>query len=224
MSTRRRSSRIRYTTSPCPSGPNVNARMGLSGFRLLYGMPLQGATSRATSLGERGQRPAGSASTCCCDWLSVVTVYNGAKGPAGPWSAAAAHQPECPPQPVWRPPGDTWRGAPQTRHRGQPRHPPPRVQCRQHRGHDLAPLLIELGSFLRNQCSADLGGSGVGKRRPATALRRAGSRCGSHPEPLAAHRRARALRPKASSGSQFSPIPAGASRIVGHLEQGKCLG
>ena len=30
------------------------------------------------------QGSAGSASTCCCDWSSVVTEYNAATGPAGP--------------------------------------------------------------------------------------------------------------------------------------------
>jgi hypothetical protein len=85
MSTRRRSSKIRYTMSPCPAGPKVRARMGLFGLLLWYGAPFQGATSSAARASANGaSASAGSASTCCCDWSSVVTVYNAATGPAGP--------------------------------------------------------------------------------------------------------------------------------------------
>jgi hypothetical protein len=46
------------TRSPCPAGPNVKARMGLSGLCLWYGAPPHGARrdlQHRAGLGERGQ-------------------------------------------------------------------------------------------------------------------------------------------------------------------------
>ena len=74
-------------------------------------------------------------------------------------------------------------------HRGQPRDPPPGLQRRQHfwqvqslggPSHDITPLLVELGCFLRDQRGADLGWSSVGGRRSATAVAWSGSCCGGH--------------------------------------------
>lgn len=105
--------RPRSDTRSRPAGPNVRARMGLSGLCLWYGAPPHGATSSIERASANGARAStGSASTCCCDWSSVVTVYNAATGPAGPWSAAAARQPECPPRSAGRTHAGTWPGAP----------------------------------------------------------------------------------------------------------------